>query len=140
MRLAKLEFPIKLDVGCGKFKREGFVGYDNLEFGQEILWNINQGIPLPDESVSELYTSHFLEHLRNEELPIFFNEAVRVCQPGVLMEIRMPHADTDEAHYLCHYSLWNESKIRGIVKDNPNLELLEMTRDGIHLIAKIKIK
>ena len=140
MRLQNLNYPIKLDIGSGKFKKDGFVGFDNLDFGQEIVWDINHGIPCPDESVSEIYTSHFLEHLKSEELPNFFSEVARVCQKGALLEIRVPHADTDEAHYLCHYTLWDESKIRGIVKDSPALTLLDISRDGIHLISKIKVK
>lgn len=139
-KLANLQFPIQLDLGCGKNVIEGFVGMDKLDFGQEIVWDINHGIPLPDNSVSKLHSSHMLEHIRPEDLPNFFSEIVRVCVPDAWATIIVPHADTDEAHYLCHYSLWNESKMRGVVKDSPNIEIREMTRDGIHFISELIIK
>lgn len=139
-RLPNLTFPIRLDLGCGHSKIDGFVGFDQLDFGQEIVWNFNQGIPLPDNSVEKLHSSHTLEHVRPEDLPNFFSEIVRICVPDAWVTIIVPHADTDEAHYLCHYSLWNESKMRGVVKDSPNIEIRDMSRDGIHFISELIIK
>ena len=139
-KLIPIELPCKLDIGCGHGKITGFVGMDHLDFGQEIVWDINNGIPLPDNSVSALHASHFMEHLENKELTNFFSEVIRVCPTGTKVTLIVPHADTIEAHYLCHYSLWDESKIAGIIKDSPNLELESTERDGIHFTMNIKVK
>lgn len=139
-KLPILKFPVNLDIGCGTGKITDFVGLDRLDFGQEIIWDVNQGIPLPDNSVAKLHSSHTLEHIKPDDLPNFFSEIVRVCVPDAWVTIIVPHADTDEAHYLCHYSLWNESKMRGVVKDSPNLEILEMSRDGIHFTSVLIVK
>lgn len=139
-RLPALTFPIKLDIGCGKGKIDEHIGFDVLDFGQEIVWNINDGIPLPDNSVSAIFTSHFVEHLKIDELANFFSEVVRVAINEAPFEIWCPHSDTIQAHYLCHYSFWDEDAIKGIVEDCPNLELLETRREGYHFIAKLKIK
>jgi len=141
MRIQKLDFPVKIDIGCGKGKIENFVGIDCLDFGQEIVWDVTKGIPLTDNSVSEIHTSHFLEHIENKDLQLMFDEFYRVCEDGALVTIIMPHADTIEAHYLCHYSMWSENKIEGIVKDTlGKMEIKTMERDGIHLKAELVIK
>ena len=131
----------KIDIGCGKNKRDGFVGIDMVDFGQEILWDVRDGIPLPDDSVSCIYTSHFVEHLSNEELDDLFYEMTRVCTGTI--EIRCPHAETDEAKFVCHNSLWDEQRIRGIehgLRTSENtLEIISIEREGINLIAKLKV-
>lgn len=139
-RLSQLQFPIKLDIGCGKFKLDGFVGFDQLDFGQEIVWNINHGIPLPNDSVCEAYSSHTIEHLEVKELENFFSEVIRVCLPDTILTLKAPHSSDPKAHYLCHYSLWNEKVITGIVEDSPNLELIETHQESYHFVATLKIK
>lgn len=138
-RLSQFTFPIKLDLGCGQNKKDGFIGMDFQEYNQEIRWDVMHGIPLPDNSVSEFYSSHFFEHLKMEELFPVLLEMHRVCIKDAPVTIIVPHADTDESYYLCHYTRWNESMIRGIVKDSfGRLELLSMEREGIHFIMKLK--
>ena len=70
-RLPKLEGEIKLDIGCGKYKKNGYIGMDKREYNQEILWDINHGFPFPNDSVDEIYTSHTVEHLREHEIQNF---------------------------------------------------------------------
>jgi hypothetical protein len=50
-RLPILTFPIKLDLGCGEFPKEGFTRLDINDFGQEIMWDATEGLPLPDNTV-----------------------------------------------------------------------------------------
>ncbi len=139
-RLSALTFPIKLDLGCGQNKIDGHVGMDIREYKQEILWDINHGIPLPNSSVKELFTSHFFEHLSKAELPNAFSEIIRICLPGAPVKIIVPHADTIEADFLCHYTFWNEKMIAGIVMDSPNLELVSTSREGIHFTMNLTVK
>lgn len=56
---------IRLDVGCGSSKHEGFVGLDARELpGVDIVWDVTRfPWPLPDESVVVAVTSHLVEHI-----------------------------------------------------------------------------
>jgi hypothetical protein len=95
---------IKLDIGCGKGKREGFTGIDQYQMeGVDIVLNVvaknKQGKymawPFEDNSVDEIHTSHFVEHLecdsKNPDRVHFFNEAFRVMKPGAKMTVITPH-------------------------------------------------
>lgn len=63
--LQKNNLGIKLDIGCGANKQDGFVGMDVRDLpGVDIVQNLEQ-FPwlLPDESVSFAVASHVLEHI-----------------------------------------------------------------------------
>lgn len=62
---AKYNNGIRLDIGCGNNKQEGFAGMDYRPGPQvDIVHNLEQfPWPLPDESVSFAFASHVLEHI-----------------------------------------------------------------------------
>lgn len=131
-----------LDLGCGKTNKG--IGIDIEDFGQQIVWDLRQGIPLPDNSVRKVVSSHFLEHITVPEIDKLFREIIRVCKDGATFEASVPHADKDEAMFLTHYTLWNEQRVRGIVlgyamAGENTLQLLDVHREGMQLFFTIRI-
>ena len=115
--------PIKLDLGCGTEKRAGFLGIDRRRFAgvdgvtdlTRKIWIFEDkeiggikllrgegGYTLPDNSVAEVYCSHFLEHLEhNQRAPErvrFMNELWRVLIPGGTATIITPHWASNRAY------------------------------------------
>lgn len=83
---------IKLDIGCGKNKREGFSGIDAMKFdGVDHVLDVRK-TPWPwgDETVDEVFSSHFVEHLTGAERIPFFNELYRVMKVGATAQIVTP--------------------------------------------------
>ena len=146
-----LQFPIKLDLGAGNYPQEGFVrmDFDPCNGATDIVWDITNGIPLPNGSVSELYTSHFLEHLTRTDLHLVLQEMWRVCVDGAKVTIKLPHWDTPEGKLPCHYSAWNEDSMKAIhqwfpheghPQYNGNYYTLEKCyRVEYHLIGEFRI-
>ena len=91
LKAIKAEEPLKLDLGCGKNVREGFVGVDVRNFGQPITADLTKAWPWKDGTVSEAHCSHFLEHLEAEERIHFVNELYRVLVPEGKCQIIVPH-------------------------------------------------
>lgn len=85
--------PLKLDLGCGRNKREGFVGVDVRKFKgvDQVVDLTKTPWPWADESVAEVHASHFIEHLTAEQRIKFCNELYRVLQPGGTATIIVPH-------------------------------------------------
>jgi SAM-dependent methyltransferase len=86
--------PIKLDLGCGPNKREGFIGIDQFAFDGEVDHVLNIGserLPYDDGSVEEIHTSHFIEHLTPVERCHVINECYRVLKIGGKVTIIVPH-------------------------------------------------
>lgn len=85
--------PIRIDIGCGTKKREGFVGVDVRPFdGVDVQMDAGKDRwPWNDGSVDEINASHFVEHLTPPERIHFANEAFRVLKPGAKATITTPH-------------------------------------------------
>jgi len=107
---------VKLDFGCGQHPKEGYEGVDlyapNAQHKVD-LWKFP--LPWADNSVDEIYSSHFLEHLPMREVEerdlypeavgelrqellgkdflfAFIDECWRILKPGALMDIYVPNA------------------------------------------------
>jgi len=103
---------IKLEIGCGQNKKhgdkrvvinkedQGYIGIDIIDYGQPIVWDVEEGIPLPDNSCAKIYTSHTLEHLY--DIIGVMNECHRVLKPGGEIHIVVPHKDAEKAYLPSH--------------------------------------
>lgn len=145
-----LQFPIKLDLGAGNYSPPEHVRLDFDDSNSpEIVWNVCHGIPLPDSSVCELFTSHFLEHLTRTDAHFVLQEIFRICQSGAKVTIKLPHADTPEGKLPCHYSMWDEDSMRAINQWLPHegqplyngnyFDLKEVSRVSYHLIGVFEV-
>jgi ubiquinone/menaquinone biosynthesis C-methylase UbiE len=74
---------LKLDLGCGENKRDGFLGVDLFapaDFKVDLMkfpW-----APFKDQSVEEVFCSHFFEHVPGPTRIPWMDELYRVLVPG----------------------------------------------------------
>lgn len=83
----------KLDLGSGDRPKEGFLGVD-LYSTMEGVYTYDLTItpwPWEDNSVDELYSDQFLEHLGPEDRIKVMNEAYRILKPGCKFEVSVPY-------------------------------------------------
>jgi SAM-dependent methyltransferase len=81
----------RIDIGCGTRKTAGALGVDNVAVpGVDVVADLERGLPFRDSSVDAVYAYHILEHL-NDFLGTM-NEIYRVCKPGALVFVKVPHA------------------------------------------------
>lgn len=84
--------PLRLDLGCGMRKLEGFTGVDVHDFpGVDVVMDLRAKWPWKDDSVGEVHSSHFVEHLTGPERVAFFNNLWRVMAPKATAKIVVPH-------------------------------------------------
>lgn len=90
----------KLDLGCGRSKREGFTGVDIMQMDGkvDVVTDLRQTWPWADNSVEEVNCSHFLEHLIPEDRIHFANELYRVMMPGAKCTLVVPHYRSERAY------------------------------------------
>lgn len=92
---------IKLDLGSGGTKKKGFIGIDAvLGPGVDIEHNLEEGIPFSDNSVGEIYASHFLEHVQNRKVPFVLKECARVLKPKGKVTIEVPDLEKSLDEFL----------------------------------------
>jgi len=105
-RDADLNGLLKIDIGGGLFPREGYTTID--QEGGHITCDLNDGIPLEDNSVGVINASHVIEHLKD---PIkTMKEIHRVLAHGGWAFIEVPSTDGRGAWQdPTHVSFWNEN-------------------------------
>ena len=90
---------MKLDIGCGKNKKEGFTGIDQYDMpGVDIVSDLTKKWPVEDDSVEEVHCSHFVEHLTAKQRIHFYNELYRVMKTGAKATIIAPHWGSNRAY------------------------------------------
>ena len=109
---------IRLDVGCGGAKQEGFVGMDKRDLpGVDIVHDCEVfPWPLPDECCLMIVCSHLYEHIKPWLSIDFMNELWRIMKPGGSLALSMPYgvsagflqdpshcntANENTFHYMC---------------------------------------
>jgi predicted SAM-dependent methyltransferase len=86
------ELNIRLELGSGsKSGSNGFVTVDTAR-GADLYQNLRYGIPLGDNKVEYIYSSHLLEHITFNELKLFLKECHRVLQKDGVFSVCVPNA------------------------------------------------
>ena len=92
---------MKIELGGGGRPRgDGFLNVD-LVPGADIKHDLDvRPYPFDDDTITEVYSSHCLEHLDDPHSVLV--ELCRICVPGALVEIRVPHPSSDLAMVWTH--------------------------------------
>jgi ubiquinone/menaquinone biosynthesis C-methylase UbiE len=82
---------VKLNLGSGPSKGEN--GWTNVDLlGADINHDLRKGVPLPDNSVDMVYSSHVFEHIPYRDLLEVISEIRRVLKPGGTLLVCVPNA------------------------------------------------
>lgn len=89
------EYLLRLDLACGKNKKEGFKSVDkdadaNPDFLHDLLLYDSRW-PFEDQSVYEIYCNQFIQKNTNKNLPYFMDEIYRILVPKGRILIIAPY-------------------------------------------------
>ena len=145
---------MKIDLGCGRRKKEGFFGIDcqNLE-GVDLVCDCNFKIPLEDNIADEINAQDFLEHVNNDKRIHIMTEIWRILKPNGILTSVTPSTDGRGAFQdPTHFSFWNinsffyyiDDGYRSIYNIIPKFEPLELYTTGFdglgvcYVVANLK--
>ena len=125
---------MKVDIGGGLNPYPGYFTIDTRHTS-DLVADLNDGIPLPDNSVGVLNASHILEHLHDKHK--IMSEIHRVLAHGGWAFIEVPSTDGRGAFQdPTHVSYWNENcflyytqKYLGDFIDNDKIRFQEFRRE-----------
>jgi SAM-dependent methyltransferase len=100
---------IKIDLGCGNLKPNGFLGVDILSSPSvDLTADLTNRFPFATSSVDFIRAHDIIEHLPDKIHTM--NEIWRVCRPGALVDIRVPSTDGRGSFQdPTHISYWNRN-------------------------------
>jgi len=107
---------LKLDLGSGYVKPDGFVGIDDLtgaaaqfadeERAPDVFLDLNRDeLPFAEDSCIEVRASHFLEH---SDLDHIFDQAFRVLREGGTFFFVVPYANSAQGMFPGHHIFLTE--------------------------------
>jgi glycosyltransferase involved in cell wall biosynthesis len=82
---------LKLNLGCGRDVREGFLNIDLYSENESVVSMDIRKLELPDSCADFILASDVLEHFSHRETDSVLKEWARVLKPGGKIEIRCPN-------------------------------------------------
>ena len=113
------ENKLKIDIGCGKNKKEGYIGIDIDPESNADVFASALNLPFDDNSVDEVHSRHMVEHLNPDEAEKFFNEIYRVLKIGGEADLKID-CDWSKGRLLkkdlAHKHRYSSKEIKNFVK------------------------
>ena len=110
---------LKLNLGCGFGKKEGYLNCDwSEDVSPDKIVNLNKRLPFDGNSVDEILLSHVLEHFQD---PLkLIKEFYRVCKNKAIIKIYVPYFSHESAFsMLDHYHRFTWTSFDALEKGHP---------------------
>ena len=93
---------MKLNVGCGRDIREGYVNLDfrDIEGVNIVCDMLKEDIPLDDNSVDEILAKDILEHFMLADTDMILKKWYRVLRPKGWLQIEVPNTMLNVGEFL----------------------------------------
>lgn len=97
--MKKKDTPLKLNLGSGPTKMDGFLSVDCIDFPEvDVKADLTKKWPWKNDTVEEVAASHVVEHFTSTERIHFVNELWRVLVPGGKATITTPNWSSCRAY------------------------------------------
>jgi len=100
---------IRINMGAGADYKDGWINVD-WQGKQDVICDLSKEVPFKDNSVDEILMDNFLEHMPREKFFWFMDEIHRICKPGAIIKIYVPHCTSPGAFgHPSHYTYFHSS-------------------------------
>lgn len=104
-----------LNLGCGEYVLQGSDNVDNINYGKNIVWDLNN-YPYSfarENQYKHIKADHLIEHLFDTYS--FLNELVRISKDGARIYLITPHVNSWSAFsHIQHYRYFHHSAFEDI--------------------------
>lgn len=91
-RFAARGEPLRLHLGCGWNRLDGWVNSDLVGGRGDFAWNLLRPLPFEDGSVDAIFLEHVFEHLRYSEVLVVLGHVRAALRPGGVLRVGVPDA------------------------------------------------
>jgi len=90
-----------LNLGCGDRFHPAWTNINFTSSGKDVIgFDLENGIPFPDDSYDVVYHSHLLEHFPKNKAEVFLRECKRVLVAGGIIRVVVPDLEAITQAYL----------------------------------------
>lgn len=104
----------RLHFGCGTDYKKGFINLD-INKSADFYLDARNKLPFKDGAIQYIYSFHFIEHLKNDELIRHFKESFRILKSGGVYRICVPDFVNSIEAYIKRDNQWLETVKKEIV-------------------------
>lgn len=94
---------LKLNLGSGFTSHKDFVNVDKLDYENNVVADVLEGLPYPDDHFDFVLMNHTLQMFHWDELPVVLAEVKRVMKPGATLRILTPDFHVALHAYMINY-------------------------------------
>src|SRR3989344_2804146 len=126
---------IRIDIGCGKNKTEGYIGVDIDPNSNADIIASALALPFKDNSIDEIISSHLLEHFSSGDAQIFFNEIYRVLKNNGMVYLKIDRDWTKKRLLnkdITHKHRYSAKEIRKILETTKFNEIIIKNKIYMH--------
>ena len=87
---AALGSDVRLHLGCGQHRLEGWVNVDLSLLHADLLWDLRRPLPFADGTVATVFAEHVLEHLPLWHGLDLLDQIHRLLKPGGIVRLGVP--------------------------------------------------
>ena len=111
---------VRVNLGCGPIyvESEEWVNLDYSLTGESVKKaDLLRRLPFPEQSVSLVYSSHFLEHVPRTSVPAFLKECYRILEPDGRIRLVLPDLENMAREYLSTRESGEDEKANFVVME-----------------------
>ena len=102
---------MKLNLGCGNKKKEGYIGVDFYPgTAVDQIADLNDKLPFDNDTIDEVWMDNVIEHIA--DIPKLLKEIHRICKAEAIITLYTPHftsisswRDPTHLHHLSYFSM-----------------------------------
>lgn len=83
----------RLNLGCATDIHPGWVNLDRLDFGQEVIADLVDGLPFEDDEFDAIVANHSINGIRFDDLDRALRELLRVLKPDGTLRVLVPSVE-----------------------------------------------
>lgn len=100
---------MKLNMGCGYKKMEGYINIDNEKaVNPDLLLDLTKTpYPFKENSITDINARFVLEHFRKDKVLKILDEWYRISKDGAIWDLNLPFYNNRQITNLDHYSAYD---------------------------------
>jgi SAM-dependent methyltransferase len=121
-----------LNLGCGNRFHEDWANYDLIPSAPGVKTiDLTEPLPFEEDRFDVIYSSHVLEHIPRQRVPVLLREMARILKPGGIVRIVVPDLEGIVREYLRQLELATAGNREAVARHEwMTIELLDqLTRD-----------
>ena len=116
---------MKINLGCGFEKKEGYINIDiRKKVNPDMVIDLEKDKlkRFKDNSITEIYSRNCLEHIKPEYYIALIKDMYRVCKDGAIWNLELPYDNSVHRCNIFHYRTYSWHTFDSLKAERLNIQ------------------